>query len=123
MIKEIILKYYLSIYAIRVKDYKSNKLASISAFVFLTFTLYIILYTILILIKRIFEIQLINLKSFGINGVITSSIICYIIIYGIFKINHTNNILKEYNITKKNINYSIFFFILFIFIFFLTLLW
>lgn len=120
MIKNIIIRYYLSFFSL---EYKNNeKWAGNYSFIISTFTLYIILYTILILIKKIFGIQLIKLNSFGISGVITSSIISYIIIYGILKLDNSFENIKKYNITSKTINYSKFFFILFIILFFFTLL-
>lgn len=121
MIKNIIIKYYLSFFYLEYKD-NNEKWAGNYSFIISTFTLYIILYTILILIKKIFGIQLIKLNSFGISGIVISSIISYIIIYGILKLDNSFENTKKYTITNKIINYSKVFFIFIIILFFLTLL-
>lgn len=121
MIKNIIIKYYLSFFYLEYKD-NNEKWAGNYSFIISTFTLYIILYTILILIKKIFGIQLIKLNSFGISGIVISSIISYIIIYGILKLDNSFENTKKYTITNKIINYSKVFFIFIIILFFFTLL-
>lgn len=121
MIKNIIIKYYLSFFYLKYKD-NNEKWAGNNSFLISTFTLYIILYIILILIKKIFGIQLINLKSFGISGIVISYIITYIIIYRVFKLDNSFEDINKYNITSKTINYSKFLFIFFIILFFFTLL-
>ncbi len=121
MIKNIIIKYYLSFFYLKYKD-NNEKWAGNYSFIISTFTLYIILYTILILIKKLFGIQLIKLNSFGVSGIVISSIISYIIIYGILKLDNSFENTKKYTITNKIINYSKIFFIFFIILFFFTLL-
>ena len=121
MIKNIIIKYYLSFFYLKYKN-KKKKWAGNYSFIISTFTLYIIFYTILILIKKLFGIQLIKLNSFGVSGIVISSIISYIIIYGILKLDNSFENTKKYTITNKIINYSKIFFIFFIILFIFTLL-
>lgn len=121
MIKNIIIKYYLSFFYLKYKE-NDEKWAGNYSFIISTFTLYINLYTILILIKKIFGIQLIKLNSFGISGFVISSVISYIILYGVFKLDNSFENIKKYTITSKTINYSKFFFIILIILFFFTLL-